>query len=329
MTKKILAPVLGVVLLGIVLTAPQARALTLIPPSLEFSAKPGETIDTKVKLFNETAEVVMQYSSTANFKAKDETGTPAFIDEPTTTDLASWITLEPGPFTLQPGERLEIPATISVPATAEPGGHYAAIFFSSRAPEQTEQTSQIGISTKLGTLILVRVDGVIRESGKVTTFTTADVKTFFSRPPVSFVLKMQNDGNVHFRPAGNVTIRNSIGGTTVELPVNIQQGAVLPASTRRFDIAWEKSANDAERGNFFQEIAAEWRNFAFGPYTANVNLTYGQTSDKLATAAFSFWVLPWRLLLVSIFILVFAIWLIVQFVKRYNVWIVNKAKAGK
>lgn len=329
MKNKIFTPVLGAVVLGMLIAIQPAHALTLVPPSLEFSGTPGQTIATKVKLFNETNEVITQYSSTANFQAKDETGTPAFDPESEVVDLASWIALEKGPFTLQPGERLEIPVSINIPADAEPGGHYAGVFFSMQPAGAPNEAGQVGITTKLGTLVLVRVEGVIREAGKVVTFESGDAKTFYTRPPVDFVLRIQNEGNVHFRPTGTITIRNGIGGTTTTLTMNSQQGAVLPGSIRRFDNTWEKHLNDAERGNFFEEIAGEWRNFAFGPYTATAAISYGQADDKHFNATFSFWVFPWRIMLVSILVLALLIWLIIISVRNYNRWIVNKAKGSK
>ena len=83
-----------------------AQAVTLIPPSIELiDVSPGEVVTTKVKLFNETATAVTLYPSRANFTALDETGTPN-IQPASEEDLAGWLTLEPGPFTIQPGERL-------------------------------------------------------------------------------------------------------------------------------------------------------------------------------------------------------------------------------
>lgn len=323
--KQLLAFAIGVLALAAILSVRPAAAVTLIPPSMEFSVSPGETLETKVKLFNETAEVITQYSSTANFTAKDETGTPNFAPETDRSGLASWIALEPGPFTLQPGERKEIPVTIRVAEDAEPGGHYAGIFFSARPPEA--DTGQIAIASKIGALVLVRVAGQINEVGTIVSFGTADGATSYSRLPIDLAVRMRNDGNVHFRPTGNVTIRNMLGGTTRVLSVNQTLGAVLPVSTRRFDVTWEKEGNAEQHGNFFNEIGAEWKNFALGPYTADVVLMYGQANDKTATAAFRFWVFPWRILLVSLIVVVLLIWLIVLLIKRYNQWILARAKA--
>lgn len=305
---------------------PSAKAITLIPPSIEFTVKPGETIKTKVKLVNETSGALEEFSSTANFRAKDESGTPEFIEETNPEDLASWIKIERGPFTLEPGGRVEIPVEINVPANADPGGHFAGILFSTEKPVATGE-SGVAISTKIGTLVLVRVEGEVRESAAIASFTTGSGKTGFHRLPIDFSVRIQNSGNVHVRPNGSITIRNMLGGTTTILPVNTTQGAVLPASVRKFEAVWEKSSLTG-KSNFFKEFAYEWQNFALGPYTASLTMTYGLDNSRTLTSTVRFFVFPWRVLLMTVILLVLIIWLIVMSVKRYNKMIIARAASG-
>lgn len=328
MTTQRLSGLAALVLLSaaLVLVAPQARAVTLIPPSLEFSdVQPGTAIPSKLKLFNETATTITLYSQTANFTALDETGTPNIDLNSTKEGLASWITIEPGPFTLEPGQRVEVPFTITLPADAPPGGHYASVLFSPQQPGTAGQ-GQVAITQKIGTLVLVRVAGTINESGSIAQFIADNGSTKFSRLPVDFLVRFQNSGNVHLRPTGNLTIRNVLGGTTIVIPINSELGATLPQSVRKYDAIWEKSVDASTHGNFFQEVGREWRNFAFGPYTASVALTFGQANDKTATATLQFWVFPWRVLLVSLLVIAAIVAIIILIVRQYNRWIIAKAK---
>lgn len=330
------------ILVSLSFRAPQTSALTLIPPSFEDTATPGETISMTVKLFNETAESLELYSSTANFGAKDETGVPSFQPEIEKIGLASWITVTPGPFALQPGGRVEVPVEIKVPADAPPGGHFAGVLFSSQPPQPEAAGSVISVSAKLGMLVLLRVEGNINEAAAIAEFRTKDNKMTYTRPPVEFVVRVRNQGNVHVRPTGNVTIRNVLGGTTTAISVNPKLNAVLPSSIRRFndekDVAWEKALDAAGAvkeisskglGNFFQEVGREWKYFALGPYTASLSLTYGRANNKLITAETTFWVFPWHILLVSLIVLILVILLLVWLIKRYNRWIVAQAQQKK
>ena len=302
-----------------------AQAVTLIPPSIELiDVSPGEVVTTKVKLFNETATAVTLYPSRANFTALDETGTPN-IQPASEEDLAGWLTLEPGPFTIQPGERLEIPVEVKVPADATPGGHFATILFSPQPPAAV-QGGQLAIGQKIGTLVLVRVTGIINESGSIVEFDTDSGQHTFTRLPIDFLLRFKNSGNVHIRPTGTVTIRNLIGGTSATVPINSGLGAVLPLSTRKFEATWARQPGSTANKGFFQEIGQEWQNFALGPYTASVNLTFGLSNDKSDQAILRFWVVPWRLLLVGALVILLLVLLIIFLIKRYNRWVISRAQ---
>lgn len=325
--KKVLGLGAAIAIVGSFLAVSTVEAVSISPPILELSVEPGQVVETKVKLINETAEPITQFASTANFSAKDETGTPDFASENERIGLVTWLEVGAGPYTVQPGERLNVPVTITIPSDAPPGGHYAGIFFSAQAPDVAGQAGQVAITSKIATLLLVRVSGVIREAASVVQFSAGEGTGVFSRLPIDFSLRVQNSGNVHVRPTGTVTIRNLLGGTSATLLVNEGQGAVLPTSVRRFLIRWEKVPSAEVRGNFFEEIGAEWRNFAVGPYTAQVDLSYGASGDKRLSSDYRFWVLPWRVLLVGLLFLVLVTILIVVLVKRYNRWIVARAQA--
>lgn len=302
-----------------------ARAITLIPPSLEFGVKPGETLSTKVKLFNESPTDTVLYTSTDNFIAGDDQGTAKFTNTPS-EDLASWIKASPDPIALRTGERADVDFQISVPANADPGGHYGAIFFGT-APEVPAGTSGVAVGNKVAALVILRVEGSIRESGALTSFATEGKSTTFSSPPVQFTLRFTNDGNVHLRPAGTIAIRNMLGGTTTTLQVNPSQGAVLPKTERKYSATWEKNMDGKAPEGFFETVRHEWNNFAFGPYTAEVALTYGLANDKTVSGSLRFWIFPWQLLLIALVIIVLLVLLIIFLVKRYNRWIIAKAKA--
>ena len=171
----------------------------------------------------------------------------------------------------------------------------------------------------------MRVEGNIREAGNITDFSVTKTGVY-SRLPVSFNALFRNEGNVHVRPTGEVTVRNVLGGTSVVLSVNEALGAVLPSSERRFTTTWEKEPNRATAGNFFQEVGAEWNNFAFGPYTATVNLKYGLSNDNVVTQTVRFVVIPWQLLLVILLAIILVVLLTVWGVRRYNRWIIRRAE---
>lgn len=301
-----------------------AQALTLVPPSLEFGTAAGQTLRTSIKLYNEGADAVVLYTSTANFTAKDEAGTPTFDFNPPDQDLAAWIKTDPTQLTLAPGDRREVAVAITVPANADPGGHYAAVFFGTQP--LAIKGGQIGVASKVGTLVILRVEGAVREFATVKEFSIIGGTSTFAHPPVSFNLRIANEGNVHLRPSGTVDIKNMFGGQTASLVLNPAQGAVLPDSTRRFQIDWKKDAGG--RTGFFNQVGTEWRNFGLGTYTAQANIIYG-TPGQTLIATTTFTLFPWHLLLVELVVVAALIFLIVFGVGRYNAMIIRHAESQR
>ena len=118
-----------IVFLATILLIPSARAITLIPPTLELGLTPGQPLKTVVKLFNETSGTIELYTEVRSFSAKGETGQPSFNFNTESIGLSTWVDMETGPIILAPGERYEVPVIITPPTDADPGGHYAAICF--------------------------------------------------------------------------------------------------------------------------------------------------------------------------------------------------------
>jgi len=306
---------------------PVSRAITLIPPHLEIGLIPGQSLQTSIKLFNESQEVLQLYTETASFHAKGETGQPEFdFDSPTDEGLSSWIEVEKGPIILNPGERYEVPVKIHPPANADPGGHYASVFFTTSPPEAGE--GQVRIASKVGTLLLTRVEGDVIEKGSIAEFGLGKGKMTFNRLPIDFFVRFQNSGNVHLRPSGQIGIKSMFGKEVGSVEVNASKGATLPKTTRKYDAVWEKAQLKGAGGSFFQkffnEYANERSNFGFGKYTAKVSIHAGTNSID-DTATVSFWVVPWRILLVWTIVGILGLIFLILLIKRYNTWIRKKA----
>jgi hypothetical protein len=314
----------AVVLVATLGYARSSSAISLVPPTLEFSSQAGQTVTGKIKIYNDEKDFKTFYLSTANFTAGGEGGEPKFNFQTDVSDLASWMTFDADKVELQPGATASVGVTITIPKVADPGGHYAGVFFGSTPPEK----GTVKIEQRTGTLVILRVEGAVREAATIQSFTSATGKSVFSRLPVGLVLRIQNTGNVHFRPKGTVTIRNMFGGVTTTIDINPKEGAVLPNSVRKFDLLWKKDSDDSKSKGFFGEIGEQWNNFALGGYTAQVDATYGTTNQTL-TNTFHLTIFPWQLLLVIALGLAIVIVLIVLGVKAYNASIIAKAQASK
>lgn len=302
-----------VLALVIVFLPKNASALTLTPVRFEVSGDPGAVIQQEMTLINERDTEETYYSSFSNFEAQGETGSPSFVDP--VDGLGTWMETDTV-VTLAPGTSKIVPVTIRIPESAEAGGYFAAVFWGTNNPELAEGGS-IAIGAKTGVLMLLRVNGEVDEKGGILEYDTIDHKNFFTSLPVSFYYRFQNSGGDRIKPDGDIVIRHMFGFVRAKVPANAVQGNVLPSQTRRFEAVWQSGNGssdvaDIENLGFFKKVVYEWKNFAFGYYTANISLAYGTNDDQTSTAKAGFFVFPWHLILV----IVIALFILIQIVHR-------------
>ena len=183
--------------------------------------------------------------------------------------------------------------------------------------------------------MLLRVEGAVIETGNLTDFSVNNKSGIYSRLPVDFSVRINNPGTVYIKPSGKITISNMLGQKSAELTVNIGKmpdgtykpvGNILSKSARKFDESWIKTGTGDSPKNFFEELKYEFNNFALGRYSANLDLTYGASNDKKIAGALSFWVIPWRLLLVIFILFAVIAVILVGGIGRYNRWVIKKAR---
>ena len=285
-----------------------ADGLQISPTIVEVNGEKGKSYTVELKLTNVTASDLTFDSMVNDFSAKDETGTPSVnldTTKPSTASIREWVNVI-GSFTLKARETRIVSTTLRIPINAEPGGHYGVIRFSGRTPEL--EGSGVGTSASAGTLMLVRVAGAVDEKLDLLTFqTTLDGNPtgFFEYGPITFAARFENKGNVHVKPIGQIEIRNIFGNKVDTLEVNADKGNVLPLSIRRFDSTLDK----------------RWM---FGPYTADISIAYGTTGQAIVKTI-TFWVIPYKQLLILIAAIVTVVFVFRNLIKRYNSYIIKRA----
>lgn len=296
-----------------------ASALTLSPARLEIAADPGETVTKSFVLVNEQDADLVYYTSAENFEAQGESGTPNFT--PSKEGLASWVSVV-DKVVLKRGQKIEVPFSVKVPKDADAGGHFAAIFLSTVPP--AAGGNDVAVGAKVGMLVLLRVNGELKEGGGVLSFGLKGDSKFVTKLPVQFMYRFNNSGNDRVNPVGDIEIRNTVGVKIDTINANPTVGNILPASTRRFEVRWGEEQALSESAPFFDHVGYEARNFAFGVYSATMNLTFGTTGQS--SSKVYFFVFPWHLMLVVILSLVILLFILRGLIKRYNRWIIKQAQ---
>jgi len=208
-----------VVLFFLGINVKDAHALSLAPALVEVDAEPGETLVQKLRLFNETDQAVTVYPSLENWQPQSDSSQPKFLGDTDPFGAARWIEVPIEKVTLLSGEARDLLLKIKVSALAEPGGHYAALFWSN----QPSKNVGIGSASRVASLFLFRVKGAIKEDAQIISFVKKDIDW-----PLNFSLRLENLGNVHFAPQGSIEIVNWRNKKVGEIQINSLGQSILP-----------------------------------------------------------------------------------------------------
>ncbi|MFH0892551.1 MAG: LytR C-terminal domain-containing protein [Candidatus Falkowbacteria bacterium] len=281
--------------------------LSITPPLIKNNVSPGQVWRTAVKVVNNNSVPMDIYTEVVDFRSGDETGKVEFIRDQGQLDLyrdhllSQWIDMDAGPHPIAPGQSLDIPFTITVPDSAGPGGHYAAILAGTKPPEKTSGGSSIKVSSQLASLILLRINGEEKEEGSIREFSAA--KSVYFQPRVDFKIRFQNTGNVHLLPRGEIGVYDMFGSEkgNIKLNENTEFGNVLPESIRTWNFEW----------------TGEKRLTAMGRYRATLILSYGDRASETLDHTLYFWVVYPKILLITLGSISLFVLLLIFFIRRY------------
>lgn len=271
--------------------AQNAISFSVSPTIFDMTANPGQTWVSSVRVINANPYDLTVYMDVVNFKPQGETGVPSFIPQEDganpASNFAGWIQTD-SEITIPAEKTIELPLKIVVPENAEPGGHFAAILIGTKPPQKTSDISQVETSQIISTLLFLRVSGDINEQASIRSFRSTNY--IVSTPETKLELRIENKGNVHVQPQGQIKIYNMWGQERGVIPVNQQTlfGNVLSQSVRKYSFDWK----------------GDWAISDIGRYTAEVALTYGLDSKQSAYAKTAFWIIPWKIILLFLTIIV-------------------------
>lgn len=271
----------GFVLLAVPVLSASAQqpsaGISVSPPSYELSANPGDEITNTIRVDNPVDQALKISVSARNFTALGEEGQVNLTEEDSTYSLAKWITISPSTATVDARASQEFKYTIKIPADAEPGGRFGSIVFKTAAKPLTGQ-SGVSVGQEVGSLVFLKIAGNVQEKSSIAEFKATHAINEYK--PVNFDVRVKNEGNVHTRPTGTITITNFFGKKVATVPIDSRN--VLPGAVRRMEAQWKDSGR-----------------FLFGKYTATISVVYGGNS-QIVTASTTFWGFPYTIILVSI-----------------------------
>ena len=274
----------GIVLLLQQVLAQGGIGITISPLVFEITGNPGEVIENQVKITNPSDASVGIKMTVEDIAPADEAG--HVIVEPAETEsysVSKWVKTEPAEFTLEPKEGQWVKFIISIPANAEPGGHYGTVVAGGVVVAGGEVTGA-AIAPRVGALVLLTVPGAMKESLTVKDFTAPPYSEY---GPINFAIRFENTGTVHLKPRGLITITNWLGKKVADVP--FPEKNVLPDAIRKIETSWDQ----------------KW--LWAGKYTATLTGSYGISNTPFIPVVITFWAFPWKFGLAILIVIILLI----------------------
>lgn len=253
--------------------------ITLIPATIEEAAAPGATLTSVLKVTNVSGVDKEFYIYKRDIKGVEGGGVPLFAEEGgehTGYEMSEWIEIPSEPLKVASNQTIELPVIIKIPDTASPGSHFAGVFVSAEPPKLRETGA--GVGYEVASILSIRISGDVIDTARVRSF--ASDKLLYGSKHVSFVAKIENQGNIMIKPRGPVSITSMFSSEPVVFTVNDTLAGVFPGTMRDISFEW----NDDSLG--------------FGRYEAILALSYdGQDGQKTIDASLVFWVFPIKIML--------------------------------
>lgn len=250
------------------------------PPVTTLALDPGTSSRQTIKVTNLTDKQLTLQLDKRNFVAKGEEGEVELVDNASPLySLAPYFTLSQPTVTVPPRGTSQVQYILSVPKDAEPGGRYGSVTFNTIATKLPSGQSGASVQQELAALIFLRINGDANEQLKIAGFTAG--KNFAEYGPVIFATRIQNLGNVHEKPTGQIVVKNMFGFTTAK--VTLDEKNVIPGAIRKIDSKLNKK-------------------YLFGTYNATLTLQNG--TIQTLTAKTSFTVIPYKLIGIILLIVI-------------------------
>ncbi len=214
-----------------------AEAVELQPLRLELSARPGEPLGGEFRLVNDRAYPVIVTVVSDRYPVVPFSETSNVVEPPS---CASWISVVPASIEVAPGQETSIRYQIVVPAgvTQE---HVGAIRFdvdqaaSGAAAASAPGHGQLQVTMRLIVPVYVAIEGYRdpRVSiGQVVVSQAGNTQR------LKIAVGLANEGPVHVRPFGHVTIMNEDRRVVATLPIG-RTPPLLPGQRGEVPVYWK------------------------------------------------------------------------------------------
>ncbi|GIW62862.1 MAG: hypothetical protein KatS3mg090_0688 [Patescibacteria group bacterium] len=292
------------------ITTPESGInVTISPLFINLFTDPGKTVESSFKIRNNNNFDEYFTIWIAKYSLVESAERPVISEVSSDDPFPNWIEFDQREFKLLPNETKQIKFKFTPPDTAALGYYYAIVI--SRIKEISLQGRSAVVSASPAISLLAEVNSpYAKKEIQLLDFNTD--KVFYEYLPVEFQVKVSNTGNIHLSPFGDIFIDSINQDNVGKLRVNPTSGNVLPQMQRIYTVKWNDGFPFREKKDDGKEqLVWDWskaNKFRFGKYTAHLILVYDNGErDVPIEAEVSFWVIPWKLILILLLFLFFFI----------------------
>lgn len=297
------------------------NGLKISPTRIEMEVERGQSELSDFSLENVTDLPIVADIIINDFLADDDgTGSPRIIlneesDVAEAYSIKQFVTIEDS-YNLPPKGRATVPFNVTIPENTNPGSYFGVIRAAAVNSSEATGGTQVGLSASVGTIVIITVPGDTVELLTLKDITIhlddGDASSFFETAPNNVQISLNNEGNIITKPFGRVVVSNWSGDLIYEYELNDVEprGNVLPGSFRVFTDEIEGIGS-------------------FGRYKVQANISYGPSGGNIITAETTFWVIPWKTILIGLAVTTGVVVFFTYGVKAYNRRIVDRSKGER
>lgn len=284
-----------------------------VPPGpINLEIYPGESEVFELPIRNITSAPVSVRMEVNDFESDGVSGDPKIIFNPEENNPYSIRQYVEGPeeFTLAVDEEKTLQYRITLPEDIAAGSRFGLFRFA--ANSTSESGEGVNLNASLGTIVLVNTPGNAVELVSFKDMKVVDQQgnssALFQSNPEKAVITLANEGSTFVQPFGTFQVKNWNGDVVQEAEFNSGQvrPGLLPQSQREFVVALDGISG-------------------YGKYTIDANISYGDGSN-IIPATITFWVIPWKLLLVALIVIVLAVIAVNRGLKIYKRNVIKSTK---
>jgi len=259
----------------------QTLSLSIWPPILEVTLKPGKSITQVYRVKNSGDDTVV-IAQMVPFEAAGELGQVKLSSTP--NPALAYFSLQNADldlgqsFTLKSGASQELVLKIIVPPTATNGDHYFTLLIDADTQSLLTASGAKAAGSIGGNILLSITDSeVLNQTAKIEELSLKGLKIKDSFDTFDFIAQVKNSSDHFLKAVGQLTITNTFGRKIATLPFRADN--ILAQSIRQLvtQDSWEPV-------------------LPLGRYTATATVT-PENSTNTTSQTLIFWVLPYKALL--------------------------------